>query len=113
MTIVEHRQPVSFWDRNPEAVEILKKMWVKGAKVIEILLAIGGRGQITRNSIVGKAHRLKLDIHPSAYNRKPSTRNTKGQPRRKRRLYIKPEVLFEGNMFGSKKIRNQYEHHAA
>jgi hypothetical protein len=102
MTIIETQQP-SFWTRHPEAIETLRKMWVKGYRVIEILTAIGGNGQITKNAIVGKAHRLKLDQHPSAYNRRGSG-NVKGTPKKKRRLYIRPEILLEESMSEVKRI---------
>ena len=42
---------------NEEKVEKLKKLWGKGSTASQIAEIIGG---ITRNAVIGKAHRLKL-----------------------------------------------------
>ena len=40
---------------TPETVELLKKLWGTGKTASQIAEIIGG---ITRNSVIGKAHRL-------------------------------------------------------
>ena len=42
---------------NEEKVEKLKKLWGKGSTASQIAEIIGG---ITRNAVIGKAHRLNL-----------------------------------------------------
>lgn len=48
--------PSKFW--NPERVELVTRMRAEGATATEIALEIGGN--CTRNSVLGKCHRLKL-----------------------------------------------------
>ena len=42
---------------TPEKVEKLKELWGKGSTANEIAQILGG---VTRNAVIGKAHRLKL-----------------------------------------------------
>lgn len=49
---------------RPETVDQLKQYWVTGTSVAEI----ANEMRISRNAIIGKAHRLKLGEHP--YNNK-------------------------------------------
>ncbi len=44
-----------------EKVEKLKKLWKKGLTTVEIGKALG----ISKNAVVGKAHRLQLESRPS------------------------------------------------
>ena len=48
---------------TPEKVEKLKELWGKGSTANEIAQILGG---VTRNAVIGKAHRLNLSgkIHP-------------------------------------------------
>ncbi len=46
---------------TPEKVEKLRKLWKKGLTTVEIGRELG----VSKNSVVGKAHRLKLDARPS------------------------------------------------
>lgn len=41
-----------------DRIALLKKLWAEGRTAAEIAKAIGG--EITRNAVIGKAHRLKL-----------------------------------------------------
>jgi GcrA cell cycle regulator len=43
-----------------ERVEILKRLWIEGATASAIALSLG---QITRNAVIGKVHRLGLPGH--------------------------------------------------
>lgn len=67
---------------HDESIEMLKDMWVtKGASDTQIAVALGRefptRGEISRSSVIGKRHRLKLGVeHQPA--RKVSTG---GRPR--------------------------------
>ena len=45
-----------------ERVELLKKLWGEGKTAAEIASALGG---VTRNAVIGKAHRLKLSNRAS------------------------------------------------
>ena len=42
---------------TPEKVEKLKELWGKGSTASEIAQILGG---VTRNAVIGKAHRLNL-----------------------------------------------------
>ena len=46
-----------------DKIEQLKKLWGKGLTASQIAKEIGGG--ITRNAVIGKAHRLKLPSRPS------------------------------------------------
>ena len=45
-----------------ERIEQLKKMWSDGATASQIADELGG---VSRNAVIGKAHRLGLDARPS------------------------------------------------
>ena len=51
--------PMSWTD---ERIERLKEMWSKGATASQIADELGG---VSRNAVIGKAHRLGLDSRPS------------------------------------------------
>lgn len=53
-----------------ERVTLLKKLWVEGRTAAEIAKELGG---VTRNAVIGKAHRLKLSnrVSPIQQNKKP------------------------------------------
>jgi GcrA cell cycle regulator len=59
-----------------ERIERLKKMWSAGATASQIADELGG---VSRNAVIGKAHRLGLDARPSPVkpgeekDKKPST----------------------------------------
>lgn len=52
-----------------ERVALLKKLWGEGKTAAEIAQALGG---VTRNAVIGKAHRLKLSnrVSPIQQNKK-------------------------------------------
>lgn len=54
-----------------ERVALLKKLWGEGKTAAEIASALGG---ITRNAVIGKAHRLKLSNRLSPIQ--PATKKT-------------------------------------
>ena len=45
---------------TPEKVEKLRRLWKKGHSGSEIARMLG---DTTRNAVIGKAHRLKLESH--------------------------------------------------
>ena len=47
---------------NDERVELLKKLWSDGLSASQIAGRLGG---VTRNAVIGKAHRLGLKSRPS------------------------------------------------
>lgn len=53
-----------------ERVETLTKLWGEGRTAAEIAKELGG---VTRNAVIGKAHRLKLSnrVSPIQQNKKP------------------------------------------
>lgn len=57
------------WDANPEAVKKLTELWNAGQSCSQIAKALGNG--ITRSSVIGKAHRLKLPTHSKIPHRPP------------------------------------------
>lgn len=57
-----------------ERVELLTKLWGEGKTAAEIAKELGG---VTRNAVIGKAHRLKLSnrVSPIQQNKKPAPVN--------------------------------------
>lgn len=57
-----------------ERVSVLKKLWGEGHTAAEIAKQLGG---VTRNAVIGKAHRLKLSnrVSPIQQNKKPANAN--------------------------------------
>ncbi|MGH1378646.1 MAG: GcrA family cell cycle regulator [Alphaproteobacteria bacterium] len=68
-----------------DRVSILKKLWGDGHTAAEIAKQLGG---VTRNAVIGKAHRLKLSnrVSPIQQNKKPANKNTQ------RKQVEKPKV---------------------
>ena len=60
-----------------ERVALLKKLWGEGKTAAEIAKELGG---VTRNAVIGKAHRLKLSNRVSPIQQNKKTRCT-GQTR--------------------------------
>ncbi len=54
-----------------ERVSLLKRLWGEGKTAAEIAEKLGG---VTRNAVIGKAHRLKLSnrVSPIQQNKKPA-----------------------------------------
>jgi hypothetical protein len=52
----------NYW--TPEKENELRKHWNNKLSAAEIVIAMGG-GDLTRNAVIGKAYRLKLDARPS------------------------------------------------
>ena len=57
-----------------DRVSLLKRLWGEGHTAAEIAKQLGG---VTRNAVIGKAHRLKLSnrVSPIQQNRKPANKN--------------------------------------
>ncbi|HEY4165092.1 MAG TPA: GcrA family cell cycle regulator [Dongiaceae bacterium] len=60
-----------------QRIEILRKLWGQGQTASQIAAILGG---ITRNAVIGKAHRLGLTGRPSPIKREAGVA---GQPRRR------------------------------
>lgn len=58
-----------------DRVSLLKKLWGEGKTAAEIAKTLGG---VTRNAVIGKAHRLKLSnrVSPIQQNKKPAVKPT-------------------------------------
>ncbi len=58
-----------------ERVEVLKKLWIEGRTASQIATELGN---VTRNAVIGKVHRLGLSGRPSPIKRKAK----KAEPRK-------------------------------
>jgi len=65
-----------------ERVSLLKKLWGEGHTAAEIAKQLGG---VTRNAVIGKAHRLKLSnrVSPIQQNKKPANKNVERKTTKK------------------------------
>ena len=61
-----------------ERVTLLRELWAKGLSASQIAVQLGG---VTRNAVIGKAHRLGLESRPS-----PIRGNGSGSRRRNRAI---------------------------
>lgn len=66
-----------------ERVEILKKLWIEGLSASQIAMELG---DVTRNAVIGKVHRLGLSgrgktSNPSSRTRQPRTPSNTSKPR--------------------------------
>ena len=64
---------------TPEKVEKLKNLWTKGHTASQISEMIG---ETTRNAVIGKAHRLKLEARAPSKNQNSSNKNEYKQAKR-------------------------------
>src|ERR1700744_3502936 len=74
--LMENRDMVG----DDETIRLLRELWAQGHSTAEI----GRRLNVSKNAIVGKAHRLDLDARPSPIRResaKPVTERPAGYPR--------------------------------
>lgn len=69
-----------------ERVEILTKMWTEGNSAAEIAKALGG---ITRNAVIGKAHRLGLSGRASPIKKKKTATTVTKKTAKKTKKNIK------------------------
>lgn len=62
-----------------DRVSLLRRLWGEGHTAAEIAKELGG---VTRNAVIGKAHRLKLSnrVSPIQQNRKPANKNVARKP---------------------------------
>ena len=52
-----------------QRIEMLRRLWGQGQTASQIAVALGG---VTRNAVIGKAHRLGLTGRPSPINSRSS-----------------------------------------
>lgn len=102
-----------------ERVAILKKLWGEGRTAAEIAKELGG---VTRNAVIGKAHRLKLSsrVSPIQQNNKKSTKSVetkkvtakkkapaKPAPRTKTKTNIDADKIMAGDGFSLAELREK------
>jgi len=71
-------------DWTAQAIEQLRALWAEGHSTAEI----GRRMGVSKNAIVGKAHRLNLAARPSPIRRDPAAPARAPQPRRAPQLPV-------------------------
>lgn len=76
---------------SEERVSLLTKLWGEGKTAAEIAKELGG---VTRNAVIGKAHRLKLSgrVSPIQQNAKASEKTSAPKARAKKVVEAKPVV---------------------
>lgn len=74
-----------------ERVALLKKLWGEGKTAAEIAKELGG---VTRNAVIGKAHRLKLSnrVSPIQQNKKPAPKQQAAPAQNNERKTVKPSI---------------------
>lgn len=60
-----------------QKIQSLKEMWGHGYSASEIAKHLGG---LTRNAVIGKAHRLKLSSRPSSMKNEPASSRLSASP---------------------------------
>jgi len=88
-----------------ERVTLLRKLWCEGKTAAEIAKALGG---VTRNAVIGKAHRLKLSnrISPIQQNTKKPVKSP--EEKQKTRIAVaapRPQINIKGIKFDQLKER--------
>jgi GcrA cell cycle regulator len=73
-------------DWSAEAIERLRALWAEGHSTAEI----GRRMGISKNAVVGKAHRLDLPARPSPIRREAGAATPRPQPLRAPRVAVAP-----------------------
>jgi hypothetical protein len=61
---VDFRQPEAGMEWTEQRIEMLRRLWGQGQTASQIAAALGG---VTRNAVIGKAHRLGLTGRPSPF----------------------------------------------
>ena len=67
-----------------DKIKNLKKLWLKGATTAEIAKKLG----LSKNSIIGKVHRLNLENRPSPIKKAAPVKKTKKIERKPERIGI-------------------------
>jgi len=98
---------------SDERVEILKRMWLNGQSASEIAKELG---EITRNAVIGKVHRLGLSNRETNYpksegtDRKKQTRGKRGRPPKDPTISKQknlPKQANRGKLNWSRKLPNE------
>lgn len=67
-----------------DKIKNLKKLWLKGSTTAEIAKKLG----LSKNSIIGKVHRLNLENRPSPIKKAAPAKKVKVQPHKTERIGI-------------------------
>ncbi len=67
-----------------DKIKNLKKLWLKGATTAEIAKKLG----LSKNSIIGKVHRLNLETRPSPIKKVAPVKKAKPTPKKVERIGI-------------------------
>ncbi len=92
-----------------EKVELLKTLWNKKRTVSEIAVALGD--DVTRNAVIGKAHRLKLETRASPIMKgkkesgRPFASSRAGIPVNPRTRHTIPLIEAKSQGYGDRKYR--------
>ena len=84
---VDFRQPEAAMEWTEQRIEMLRRLWGQGQTASQIAAALGG---VTRNAVIGKAHRLGLTGRPSPIKRDAIGDAPKRRPAA-RRMAVAPQ----------------------
>lgn len=84
---VDFRQPEAGMEWTEQRIEMLRRLWGQGQTASQIAAALGG---VTRNAVIGKAHRLGLTGRPSPIKRDATGDAPKRRPAA-RRMAVAPQ----------------------
>ncbi len=81
------------WSWTEEHVDTLRKLWGEGKTAAQIAKELGA--SVTRNAVIGKAHRLKLSnrVSPIQQNNKKSVRTLEEKPVVRRLSNVEAPVI--------------------
>jgi hypothetical protein len=93
MTLRRHG-PRSIWEDRPNLEAQLRQLWTEGLSALLIAEALSERrAPVTKNMVVGKAHRLKLPGRPNPIKRKQQPTRKSSEPSRPPPVVAVPVVL--------------------
>jgi GcrA cell cycle regulator len=83
----------AYMEWTEQRIEMLRRLWGQGQTASQIAVALGG---VTRNAVIGKAHRLGLTGRPSPIKRDASgTATPKRRPVPRRALQPQPRPMMQ------------------
>lgn len=90
---------------SDDRVEVLKKLWGEGKTAAEIAKELGEG--VTRNAVIGKAHRLKLSSRVSPIQQSPKKIKANSEPSMAPRRPAKKVPIYLGKQLKMEELRDK------